>query len=139
PQNKRVRYVLYSQTQMNRILAQARTAWPEMGVIAHEIGHHLTNDDFKNATGQERRNIELAADREAGKLLRRMNATLDEALMGWNLLDTKESTDYPGRADRRAAVTSGWKDADESIDKENPSSRSWGEYQVITEIDGTEG
>lgn len=98
------RYIVYDGAEFS--FADGRTDWVAMGLLSHEIGHHIAAHVYiTQGTSQE---DELEADGFAGVALSRLGATLDQAL-AWTagLSETGGST-HPPRVDRFAAVTAGW-------------------------------
>ncbi len=114
----RQRYILYSTSFLENFKKDARTKWASYCVLAHEIGHHLSNHDLEETDPKIRRRYELEADRFAGGIMYRLGATLDEAQAGINTfsLENASSTHPPKRA-RLEAVAVGWKQAEELADQ----------------------
>ena len=71
------RYILYSQEFMENIKSETRTNYAELGVLAHEIGHHLSGHTLTNSGS--RYDTELEADKFAGFILYKLGATLKES------------------------------------------------------------
>ena len=108
------RYILYSTTFLENFKKEANTQWAAYCVLAHEIGHHLSNHDLEEKTPSVRKRFELEADRFAGGIMFRLGATLEEAQAGVNTfsLDNESQTHPPKRA-RLEALAVGWKQAQE--------------------------
>ena len=86
--------------------------WSIVGAIAHELGHivDLIRLKVKTLSGDQR-GWELAADKFAGRLLKRIGCpygALQYALQLFN----KESDKYPSTTARIAAMNNGWKSED---------------------------
>lgn len=79
--------------------------WGKLGVIAHEIGHHLNNHTFEGPLQTWQREYE--ADRFAGKIVRLLGGSLDEALIFTTGL-APAPPKYPPRAVRITAVQEGY-------------------------------
>lgn len=106
------RYILYSQQFMRKVRDTTRNNWSEISVLAHEIGHHLSNHTF-GSTGS-RPKFELEADRFSGFVLQKMGASLDDAVaVTKRMVSQQGSKTHPPRSARIAAVTNGWMDAEE--------------------------
>lgn len=108
------RYILYSTAFLENFKKEANTQWAAYCVLAHEIGHHLSNHDLEESNPAVRKKFELEADRFAGGILFRLGATLEEAQAGINTfsLETASQTHPPKRA-RLEALAVGWKQAQE--------------------------
>jgi len=110
------RYILYSTTFLEKFKGDERTRWAAYSVLAHEIGHHLNNDNFGETDMRRRKVCELEADRFSGSVLRMLGANLDEAQGGIESLEKEdETTTHPPKIARREAVATGWKKRDESL------------------------
>ena len=106
------RYILYNQRFMRKVRDTTQNNWSEISILAHEIGHHLSNHTFQ-FTGS-RPTFELEADRFSGFVLQRMGASLDDAVAVMERMVSKRgSATHPARSARVAAVTNGWVDAEE--------------------------
>jgi len=110
------RYILYSTTFLEKFKGDDRTRWAAYAVLAHEIGHHLNNDNFGETDMRRRKVCELEADRFSGSVLRMLGATLDESQGGIESLEKEdETTTHPAKPARREAVATGWKKRDEFL------------------------
>lgn len=100
--------LLYNPTYMARAYGQICKDWGIMGIIAHEIGHHLQGHILKRDAA-DFANFELEADDFAGFVMYRMGATLEEAQRSTNqLVAERGSTSHPGKAQRLKALETGW-------------------------------
>lgn len=111
------RFILYSTAFLENFKKEANTQWAAWCVLAHEIGHHLSNHDLETTDPKVRKQYELEADKFAGGILFRLGATLEEAQAGINTfsLETDSKTHPPKRA-RLEALAVGWKQAQELAD-----------------------
>ena len=106
------RYILYSQEFMENLKDETRTNYAELGVLAHEIGHHLSGHTLTN-TGS-RYDTELEADKFAGFMLYKLGATITEVKQCYSNLPSTGSSTHPPKSARIAAVSSGYYDAKRS-------------------------
>lgn len=101
---------------INRMKSSNHSDWTKIGILAHELGHHLNNHSFSPSTPNERRrDMEIEADKFSGFLLRQMGADQNDVLMGINQLEEYTRNDnpyYPNPNIRRQAISSGWSAAD---------------------------
>jgi|GEM_PF-1712418 len=113
------RYILYSTSFLENFKKEANTKWAAYCVLAHEIGHHLSNHDLEESNPAVRKKFELEADKFAGGILFRLGATLEEAQAGINTfsLESASQTHPPKRA-RLEALAVGWKQAEEQADQQ---------------------
>jgi len=109
PSGELIRYILYNQEFMERIKVETKTNFAEMAVLAHEIGHHLNGHTLNNGTN--RQDIELEADKFAGFILYKLKASIEEANKAYSNLPIESTSTHPPKADRLAALSSGWYDA----------------------------
>ena len=108
------RYILYSTIFLENFKKEAKTQWAAFCVLAHEIGHHLSNHDLQEKTPSVRKRFELEADRFAGGIMFRLGATLEEAQAGVNTFSLEnESQTHPPKRARLEALAVGWKQAQE--------------------------
>lgn len=88
--------------------------WFIIGVLAHEIGHHLCGHTIlnKELTNIESQNQELEADKFSGLILQGLGATLEQALSALNTLVPNELGDkyttHPSRSKRLIAIKAGY-------------------------------
>ncbi len=85
---------------------EGRTDWLALGVLAHEIGHHLANHIYLDEIS--RHGQELEADHFAGAAVARLGGTLDQALAWTPIVSERGSDTHPPRSQRREAVIKGW-------------------------------
>ena len=112
------RYILYSTAFLEHFKRDAKTKWAAYCVLAHEIGHHLSNHDLEDTTPSVRRRFELEADRFAGGVLFKLGATLDNAQAGIHTFSNeKASNTHPSKNARLEAIAVGWKQAQEFAEK----------------------
>ncbi|MBK7938345.1 MAG: tetratricopeptide repeat protein [Lewinellaceae bacterium] len=108
------RFILYNTTFLENFKKDANTRWAAFCVLAHEIGHHLSNHDLEENNPAVRKRFELEADRFAGGILFRLGATLEEAQAGINTFSLKDaSLTHPPKRARLEALAVGWKQAEE--------------------------
>jgi tetratricopeptide (TPR) repeat protein len=113
------RFILYSTAFLENFKKEANTKWAAYCVLAHEIGHHLSNHDLEETNPAVRKKYELEADKFAGGILFRLGASLEEAQAGVNTfsLENASQTHPPKRA-RLEALAVGWKQAEEQADQQ---------------------
>lgn len=90
--------------------------WEVIGLLAHELGHHLQGHTM-TCTGSNHQ-AELEADAFAGTALFRLGANLEEAQSLWQRLPAEASETHPSRSQRLEAVANGWRRAREIDDPE---------------------
>ena len=116
------RLILYNQEFMMRVRDTTQTDWSAISILAHEVGHHLQGHTLQR--GGSRPEIELEADKYSGFILRRMDATLDDAQAAIRLVTTEVgSPTHPGRQARLAAITNGWvqaRDLEANLPNDDP-------------------
>ena len=111
------RYILYSTAFLENFKHEANSQWAAYCVLAHEIGHHLSNHDLEETTPSVRKRFELEADKFAGGVLFKLGASLEEAQSGIKTFATDNvSTTHPPKRARLEAVAIGWKQAEESAE-----------------------
>lgn len=116
------RYILYNQHFMRKVRETTRNNWSEIGILAHEIGHHLSNHTFESLGSRPK--YELEADRFSGFILQKMGASLNDAVVALkHMVSVQGSSTHPPRTARIAAVTNGWIDAEEKQDGNNAKRR----------------
>jgi hypothetical protein len=102
------RLIFYNAEFMQRLRQQTREYWSMVAVLAHEVGHHVRLHTVIVGRDHE---FELEADYQAGFILRRMGATLEQAQAAFRSIAPEQaSATHPGRAQRVQAVTLGWAD-----------------------------
>jgi hypothetical protein len=101
------RLIAYNAVFMQSLRQKTNEYWSLVAVLAHEVGHHVR---FHTVIAGRNHEFELEADYQAGFILRRMGATLDQAQAAFQQFPETATTSHPGRADRVQAVTLGWVD-----------------------------
>lgn len=86
---------------------EGRTDWQSLGILIHEIAHHLNGDTSGNA--EEPWTRELKADYLAGFIIARLGGTEYEARAFPRVLSEEGSDSHPPRAKRLAMVSDGWR------------------------------
>ncbi|WP_139237229.1 membrane-binding protein [Pontibacter akesuensis] len=108
------RYILYSERFLASINNAVHTDWGGVSILAHEIGHHLNGHTLSRAGSNPA--DELEADEFSGFVLRKMGASMAEAQAAINLLSEDESSrTHPGRSYRLAAISKGWRSANDQL------------------------
>ncbi len=115
------RYILYSTHFLENFKKEAQTQWAAYSVLAHEVGHHLSNHNLDETDTWVRKRYELEADKFSGGVLYRMGATLEEAQAGINSFSLEgETNTHPAKRARLEALAVGWKQAESlAADAEN--------------------
>lgn len=98
------RFIIYNPDWVRRELSESR--WGVVGLLAHEIGHHLQGHTLDCGEGNPA--DELEADRFAGNVLGKLGATERQAVELWEQLGEQGSETHPPRAERLTAVALGW-------------------------------
>lgn len=136
------RFILYNTIFLKDFQSDARSKWAAYGVLAHEIGHHVSFHNFNEDNPDRRKVLELEADGFSGSVLRLLGATKDEARAAVsNLVNKAETNTHPPSTARLLAVVNGWNDQDERLRKmgvtgvNNPSGNSGG-APVVRDSDG---
>lgn len=83
--------------------------WMKMGVLAHEVGHHLKGHTIRK--GDSNPKLELEADNWSGYALCRLGATETQALLAVSKSPVLGKGKYPDRKKRQDAVKSGFRTA----------------------------
>jgi hypothetical protein len=102
------RFLLYNQFGFANIGQSSERQWTLLGVLAHQVSHHALEHTL-STDPQVRRAEELAADTEAGSILRSLGATLTQARL--SLAKSGEpgvNPRYPASTERVAALSRGW-------------------------------
>jgi hypothetical protein len=116
------RYIIYNQTFMQR-LKNATNDWAALSILAHEVGHHLSGHSLIN--GGSRPELELEADKFSGFILAKLGATLQQAQVAINSLQSENySLTHPPKSARLAAIANGWVSASSNSTNNNNSSTS---------------
>jgi formylglycine-generating enzyme required for sulfatase activity len=110
------RFILYSTSFLESFKADENAKWAAYCLMAHEIGHHLNNDDMAETDPAKRKLMEIQADKFAGGILYRMGATLLQAQFGVEkYTEDAVSKTHPPKSARLNAVATGWKQMQESM------------------------
>lgn len=99
-------YIIYDQAKFKML--GGHVPWEDLGILAHEIGHHVHSHFL---TGGSRPPKELIADKYAGFCCARMGATREQALSWTRKVNKVGSRTHPPRDERVEAVIQGWQDA----------------------------
>lgn len=101
------RYIVYDE----RFFRQEKgySDWAGIGLLAHEVGHHLSGHTIDGAGSRWDR--ELEADHFAGRAVFWLGGSLEEALLFWKGLSKSGSETHPPRDLRMEAVDAGWRQA----------------------------
>ncbi len=99
------RYIFYNAVFIKEIAARTNSYWSLVAILAHEVGHHVR---FHTVTEGRDHEFELEADYQAGFILRRMGATLDDAQAVYRTFPDAATRTHPGRGQRLQSVTLGW-------------------------------
>jgi len=115
------RYIIYNPNFINHLIDVSQSYWSAIGVLAHEIGHHI-NGHTLDGLGS-RPNKEIKADEFAGFVMFKMGASLLEAQSTFrnNLMYQEfDSRTHPRTSARLEAIALGWQKAKEkSIQPKN--------------------
>jgi hypothetical protein len=84
----------------------ANNYWIWNGVIAHELGHHVNNHARENP---DKWRMEYEADKFAGRILRLLGATEEQAKLFVSKQPAIGTETHPARSVREAAVSDGYK------------------------------
>lgn len=122
-QVKKRKAIIYSQQFLDKVTDTTHSDWASLSVLAHEVGHHLFGHDLSEDIGAaQRRDYEISADEYSGFILQRMGATATEAQIAvQNFAAEDETSDYPSKKDRLAAIYYGWKEAKEQHSVPTPT------------------
>ena len=84
--------------------------WQALTVLAHELGHHLNFHMDGSHPDKTSRELELEADRFAGRMMARLGASLEQAqsIFLTDAVSEEGSYEHPPRAQRLEAVKQGW-------------------------------
>ncbi len=97
------RYIVYDRGKFD--WGNGEASYAHLGIMAHEIGHHLASHLVTRDSSSHAR--ELEADRFAGFALARLGAGIVEAQQMFRK-DWPASRSHPASPDRRVAVREGW-------------------------------
>ena len=102
------RFIVYDMDILYRS-AKGTVTWRDLGVMAHELGHHISGaTTLGTKTPHEG---ELEADRAAGHLLRLLGASVEQALSMAIVFSSEGSLTHPPRQEREEAIIDGWENA----------------------------
>ena len=120
---KGLRYILYDKSFMST-LANNSTAWSQLFILAHEVGHHINGHSIdillaaanvvEPKTLAAKRQQELESDEFAGFILAKLGATLEQTSEAINLLVSNKDDTYsthPTKAKRLNAIKIGFNKA----------------------------
>ena len=119
----RKRYIIYNESWMQEIGSTSSDPknWLKMGIISHELGHHMLGHTLE--FDQTNSSLELEADIWSGYLLYKLGASLDQALLAVQSSPNYETQTHPSRDRRIVAVTEGYNNG-KSLDKKRPIANS---------------
>lgn len=93
-----------------------KTSWDSVGVIAHEIGHHLNSVVFDAGKGVQQ--SESESDYFAGFVIARMGGIRSDAYSFTNHLSEEGDEAHPPRIERKMLAIAGWKAAQAHKERE---------------------
>lgn len=128
---KAQRFIVYDRA--NFTWKNGRTNWVEVGIMGHEVGHHIASHVFANEYSQHEQ--ELEADRFSGFAMAKLGATLDQALSMGKGIRAPTAT-HPSAAQSRIAIESGWKHGRQMKQPENSACKS-GWLSDEKDVDGS--
>jgi hypothetical protein len=100
------RVILYNQYAIRSGEDNSRQRWAHLGVLSHQIGHHLFRHAL-DATAETRRRSELEADKFMGTVLGILGATKPDVETLLAKAPAAASV-YPAADARRKSATDGW-------------------------------
>ena len=116
-----IRYIIYNRAFMTRI-AKVSDDWASLGIVAHEIGHHLQGHTTRRMSFppsreelRQSRMQELEADEFSGFVMYKLGASLAQAQSAMVVIrDVREEelSTHPKRSRRVAAIENGYKKAE---------------------------
>jgi len=111
-----LRYIIYDNAFMEKVADIANTDWTNLGILAHEIGHHLLGHTLMKTNNSDTRRDELEADEWSGFALNKIGATLEQAQAAINSLwhpacDEEINYDHPCKQKRLDSIKKGWEKA----------------------------
>jgi predicted Zn-dependent protease with MMP-like domain len=108
------RVIYYNPAILKQLNKQDSTTWKIIGIVAHEMGHHLNGHIQQNIKGAPK--LEIEADEFSGFVVNVLGGTLNNALACIISLPKEEATiSHPSKADRMIAVITGWQLAQRRI------------------------
>ncbi|MEM7528427.1 MAG: hypothetical protein AAF416_12195 [Pseudomonadota bacterium] len=99
------RYIVYDRARFSFL--NGRTDWISLGIIGHEVGHHLAAHVYTNSRSGKA--DELEADRFAGFALSRLGADEAQATSWARTMSVSGGTTHPPRKQRIVAARAGWR------------------------------
>src|SRR5262245_52004409 len=103
------RLIFYNAEFVQRMARNDKNYWSMVAILAHEVGHHIR---YHTVISGNDHKFELEADYQAGFILRRMGATLEQTTAAFKAIGTDAATStHSARADRVQSATLGWIDA----------------------------
>ena len=106
--DKEERLIFYNAEFMASVARKDKNYWSMVAILAHEVGHHIR---FHTIIPGRDHEFELEADYQAGFILRRMGATLEQTQAAFRTVGPEAATtSHPPRAQRVQAATLGWTD-----------------------------
>lgn len=103
---KNERYLAFNPSWLKQYSSSPDANWWLLGIIAHEVGHHLQGHTLSGIGSRPA--TELEADEYAGFVLAALGASLEEAQSLWRTLPPEGSPTHPPRHQRLLAVERGW-------------------------------
>lgn len=111
--------LVFGRRQVAELTAGNLNNWTSVGILAHEVGHivlrHFDRPRCLRADSLSDESnclsipeLELAADRFAGFVLRRLGADIHQAAGIMSFAPEVGDASHPGRDDRQKAVRAGW-------------------------------
>lgn len=99
-------------------------SWTSLGVLAHELGHHLAGHTAaKNQANHDR---ELEADQFAGFILSKLGANEQQATEWTDILNKNDTPSHPAKTKRLHAAMTGWQQAKNlNLHKNNQCQHRW--------------
>lgn len=102
-------YIRYNPAFVRDFERNAQTKWAVYSLLSHELGHLILGHDLNERNPKVRQELELNADKFAGKVLNTLGATREEALAGFrNMNQDLSGGIYPAAIDREYEVGDGW-------------------------------
>ena len=90
----------------DRVLSSRHGLSGTIGILAHEIGHHICGHTKTRSRDPHRE--ELQADRFIGAAWNNMGQSLEHAYAVLDVFSDSDSPSHPSRDKRRAAIVEGW-------------------------------
>ncbi len=131
------RYLAFNPDWVSQYKSNPNAKWQLLGVIAHEVGHHLQGHTITGSGS--RPPIELEADEYAGFVLAALGATLAEAQSLWSNLPPNGSLTHPPRHQRLAAIERGWtrhNGHSQETEEEREAKATFNQMREEAEVDG---